>query len=78
MPTVLTVDGYRFFFFSNEGDEQPHIHVEHGDGLAKFWLHPIRLAGSKRMKTQEVRRARELAEENEPALWEAWHAFHGE
>jgi hypothetical protein len=32
MPTVLRIDGYRFFFFSNEGNEPVHIHVESGDG----------------------------------------------
>lgn len=31
MPTVLRVDGYRFFFYSNEGNEPPHIHVESGE-----------------------------------------------
>ncbi|MCK4624971.1 MAG: DUF4160 domain-containing protein [Phycisphaerae bacterium] len=28
MPTVLRKSGYRFFFFSLEGFEPPHIHVE--------------------------------------------------
>ncbi|WP_422447088.1 DUF4160 domain-containing protein [Thermoanaerobacterium sp. DL9XJH110] len=27
MPTVLKEGKYRFFFFSNEGTEPPHIHV---------------------------------------------------
>src|SRR5262249_55675133 len=40
MPTVLIIQGFRFFFFSNEGSEPPHIHVEKGDGYAKFWLNP--------------------------------------
>ena len=25
------INGYRFFFFSMEGSEPPHIHIEHGD-----------------------------------------------
>ena len=37
-PMVLIVEGYRFFFFSNEGFEPPHIHVEKGDSHAKWWL----------------------------------------
>ena len=36
MPTVLVVEGYRFFFFSNEGFEPPHIHVEKGDSHAQM------------------------------------------
>jgi hypothetical protein len=38
MPTVLRISGYRFFFYSGEGSEVAHIHVEHGDGVAKIWL----------------------------------------
>jgi hypothetical protein len=40
MPTVLMKNGFRFFFYSNEGDEPIHIHVEKGDGDGKIWLEP--------------------------------------
>ena len=47
MPTILTVKGFRFFFYSN--DHSPmHIHVEKGDGTAKFNLFPVELIKSKR------------------------------
>jgi hypothetical protein len=46
MPTLLAADGYRFFFFSNEGQEPPHVHVRRGDGLAKVWLEPLAIAHS--------------------------------
>ncbi|MEK7241536.1 MAG: DUF4160 domain-containing protein, partial [Planctomycetota bacterium] len=38
MPTVLKIGRFRFFFFSNEGSEPVHIHVESDDKYAKFWL----------------------------------------
>ncbi len=44
MPTVLRKKGYRFFFFSSDRREPPHLHVEKGEGNAKFWLDPIVLA----------------------------------
>jgi hypothetical protein len=44
MPTILFLNGFRFFFFSQEGSEPPHIHVEHGDKVAKYWLNPVELA----------------------------------
>jgi hypothetical protein len=44
MPTVLRDGPHRFFFFSNEGEEPPHIHVETGENYAKFWLTPVTLA----------------------------------
>jgi len=38
MPTILMVMGWRFFFFSNEGDEPIHIHCQKADAEAKYWL----------------------------------------
>jgi hypothetical protein len=43
MPEILRVGGFRFFFFSREGHEQRHIHVEQAERYAKFWLDPIEL-----------------------------------
>ena len=38
MPTILLVAGWRFFFYSNEGNEPIHLHCQKGDAEAKFWL----------------------------------------
>jgi Ni,Fe-hydrogenase maturation factor len=38
MPTVLFIYGWRFFFYSNEGNEPIHIHVEKGDMECKYWI----------------------------------------
>jgi hypothetical protein len=40
-PTILRSGPYRLFFFSNEGEEPPHIHVQRERMLAKFWLGPV-------------------------------------
>jgi hypothetical protein len=76
MPTVLVVEGFRFFFFSNEGFEQPHIHVEKGDGHAKWWLRdPPELAYSEALTPSQLRRVRELVTEYGPTFQEAWHEY---
>jgi hypothetical protein len=46
MPTVLRIGRYRFFFFSNESNEPPHIHVKASGDEAKFWLEPVQLAAN--------------------------------
>ncbi|OPX39482.1 MAG: hypothetical protein B1H13_09730 [Desulfobacteraceae bacterium 4484_190.3] len=46
MPTILREGPYRFFFYSGDGNEPVHIHVERENNLAKFWLAPVRLAWS--------------------------------
>ena len=38
MPTILLVAGWRFFFYSNEGNEPVHIHAEKADKECKFLL----------------------------------------
>ena len=42
MPVILRINGYRFFFYSNEGDplEPAHVHVSKAGSEAKIWLEP--------------------------------------
>lgn len=54
MPTVLKINGHRFFFFSNEGNESAHIHIETGSKYAKFWLNPVRLELSPGYNSKEL------------------------
>jgi hypothetical protein len=73
MPTVLRIEGYRFFFYSNEGSEPPHIHVQHAEKLAKFWLDPIRLAENIGYNSKELKHIESLIRQNHQTLMEAWH-----
>lgn len=75
MPTVLRVDGFRFFFFSNEGREPPHIHVESAGNYAKFWLNPVALARSVGYNSGELRRLRELVTEYRHLFQEKWDEY---
>jgi len=40
MPTII-IDGYKFRFYSSDIQEPPHVHVIHGDNVAKIWLGPV-------------------------------------
>ena len=77
MPTILRVGAARFFFFSNEGSEPPHVHVQQAGALAKFWLDPVSLAFSSRFRGHELRQLERLVRENEQRFLEAWHGFFG-
>jgi len=78
MPTVLRLLGFRFFFFSGEGSEPVHIHVEHGDKVAKYWLNPVELAGSEGFRNHELTRVRALVIENRTLFLEKWHEYFGD
>jgi hypothetical protein len=41
MPTVLLINGFRFFFYSNENNEPAHIHVTKANADGKIWLEPV-------------------------------------
>lgn len=73
MPTVLRIDGYRFFFFSNEGREPPHIHLECGDGYAKIWLDPVELAYSTGLTTRQLMKIRILVTQYQAYLKASWY-----
>jgi hypothetical protein len=78
MPTVFTWNGYRFFFFSNEGTPQEprHIHVRKGEKLAKFWLEPdVKLAISYDMTSAETGRLMTVIEEHAEQFRRDWDEY---
>jgi len=49
MPTVMRRGPYRLFFYSGDGIEPPHVHIERGAEDTDFWLDPVRLAAGERV-----------------------------
>lgn len=77
MPTILNIQGYRFFFYSLEGNEPLHIHIEHGDKVGKFWLQPISLASSYGFRSHELTKLRELVVEHSELFVEKRYEYFG-
>ncbi len=77
MPTILRLSSYRFFFYSNEKGEPPHIHVQRERFLAKFWLNPVGLASSKHFSSHELRTMQKHVDENRQMFMEAWNEYIG-
>lgn len=77
MSTVAHIGPYRLFFYSGDRSELPHIHVERGSEIAKFWLSLVRLRSSGRFRPQEIRRIQRLIEQHEQELLEARHEYFG-
>lgn len=78
MPTIFRERGYRFFFFSNEGAESPHVHVEQGERYAKFWLEPVALENSRGFRSHEIHELYEIIRSNREQLKERWHGHFGD
>ena len=77
MPTVLRVGRYRFYFFSNEGEEPPHIHIKAVEDQAKFWLDPIVLASNYGFKVHELNEIERIIREHRIEFLEAWYEHLG-
>jgi hypothetical protein len=77
MPTVLRNGPYRFYFYSHEPGEPPHVHVDRNECSAKFWLQPISLAYNRGFRPRELRQLQELVEQHQAELWEAWNEYFG-
>ena len=76
MPTLFNIDGFRFFFYSN--DHAP-MHVQRGGGEASFEVRDgiVELRESVGLKVSELRRAEEIALEHRAEIERKWHEHFG-
>lgn len=76
MPTVLLVNGFRFFFYASDRLEPIHVHISKGSGIGKVWLEPkVKVQYFVDYKKQEQKEIIELIIENEALLKEKWNEF---
>jgi len=76
VPVVFRHQGYRFFFYSNEGrpPEPLHIHVRDADGEAKFWLQPaIAVADSEGYDARTLRELAVVIAAHRAEIERSWH-----
>ncbi len=75
MPTVLRTGPYRFYFYSHEPNEPPHIHVDRDAFSAKFWLDPVRLMRSFGFNARELNTLHSLVTVHQTEFLEAWDGY---
>lgn len=77
MPKVFHWNGYRFHFFSNEGNprEPVHVHVTSRDGAtAKFWIEPaIAVAYNRGFPAKVLSQLLRVIEERAEEIEKAWN-----
>lgn len=80
MPKIFEWNGYKFFFFSNEGNplEPCHVHVRKEGRLAKFWMEPtVGLASSWGMSSVELNRLEKVVEVHAKLIRRRWNEHFG-
>jgi Domain of unknown function (DUF4160) len=76
-PTVLQVNGYRFYVFSREHAYEPaHMHVRKGGAVGKLWLDPIDWEYMEGFTRPEQRRIVELVRQSHDLLLRAYRERH--
>ncbi len=77
MPTILRNGAYRFYFYSHEPNEPPHIHVDRDRLSAKFWLQPVALSRNLGFNARELRQIETIVAENRILFLENWNGYFG-
>jgi hypothetical protein len=75
VPALLRIRGFRFFFYSLEDREPPHIHVAQAGRYAKFWLDPVMLASNRGFRSHELTVIGVLVLEHRNLFLEKWNAY---
>jgi hypothetical protein len=73
VPTVGRWRGYRFYFYSHEPNEPPHVHVDARGCTAKFWLRPVALARNMGFTAKELAELLGHVRQRQTAFEDAWH-----
>ena len=79
MPTILTISGWRLFFYANEGNEPIHLHCRKADMECKIWLDSenfdLEEAFVYNMSTKDKRQIRKIIYEHFEYIEEQWDKF---
>lgn len=75
MPTLLKWRGYRFFFYSADGWEPPHIHVVKDGKEAKIWLGDLTLAVNLGYSAKELNEIIRKTRDERDGFLEAWNDY---
>ena len=79
MPTILYIDGWRFFFYANERQEPIHVHCQKAEKECKYWLDQenfdISEAFSFKMNNKDKRIVKKIIFEYFELIEKSWDEF---
>lgn len=77
MPTLLRIGAFRFYFYSHEPNEPPHVHVDRGEATIKVWLESLEVAKSRGFRAHEIGGIVAMVERHRTEFLEVWHEYFG-
>jgi hypothetical protein len=76
VPTIMTIGGYRFFFYSRE-ETRMHVHIEFQGREAKIWLDTLEVAENHGFYQFQLNEIQKLTRKNEKTIKKAWISHFG-
>ncbi len=73
MPTLFIVNGYRFYFYSQDCAEPMHVHVDRGHKKAKLWIPQLEFAWNRGYNNRELNEILGIARTYQATIVEKWH-----
>ena len=74
MPTLFTLFGLRFMFYSDD-HEPVHVHIFNAGREAKYNVQHVKMVYNHGFKKHELSLIESLVEENVDVITERWHEF---
>ena len=68
---------YRFFFYSGDRGQPPHVHVERDSRIAKFWLDPLEPARSGGLRQRDINNIQRIIAVQQQSFLERWNENFG-
>jgi len=75
MPTLLRFKGYRFYFYSQDADEPPHVHVDKEGKSAKFWIESVTAVRNGRFTPLELREIARIISDHKLDFLRGWNDY---
>jgi len=73
LPTLLKINGFKFFFYANE-HEPKHIHVIKGEGFAKINLENLEVVKNY-LKPKDLKEALEITKKYQNDFIRSWNEW---
>jgi hypothetical protein len=73
VPTIHRQNGFRFYFYSHEPNEPPHVHVDKDEATIKIWLGSLEYVKSRGFRAHEISDIIAMVSEHHAMFTEKWH-----
>ncbi len=76
MPTIHRENGFRFFFYTREGNEPAHVHVIGKCGEMKVWLKPLQISKVYNLSPKDQKIILQITSKNLDFFKQEWSKRH--